>query len=282
MIPFQGADYLQVSFDSPGVGTHEAHLSVGDSGGGVFMFEDGLWKLAAINYAVDEIYSAPDPATGFAAAVFDARGFYSNEGNGNFSQIPVNGPPVPTSFYSTRIASRLAWIQSVTGLDPTVLPPANLDDWRRAYFSPAEMEDPTVSGPNADPDADGVPTLLEFAFNLDPRFSERVTMTADTGVRGLPLIRQEPIASADDLRLTVEFVRRTAGSGSGLTYAVQFANDLATAAAAWQTADASQEVVTPINARWERVKVTDGVAAPTAAGSAARFARVVVTQAATP
>ncbi len=36
-------------------------------------------------------------------------------------------------------------------------------------FSPAEQADPLVSGPAADPDHDGIPNLLEYAFGSDPR-----------------------------------------------------------------------------------------------------------------
>lgn len=275
-----GADYLQASFDSPAAGgiPNEAHLSSGDSGGAVFLLEDGLWKLAAINYAVDDLYSAPDDNAGFAAAIFDERGYYAKDNNGNFVQIPNSGSPVPTSFYSTRIASRLAWIGSITGANPATLPAENFADWLRVYFTPTQITDPTITDPNADADADGVPNLLEFAFNLDPTFAEPATMTASTGLRGLPLIRVESVAPTNEPRLTVEFVRRTADSGAGLTYAVQFTSDLAPSgggSAVWQTG--GTESVTPINARWERVKVTDSVVVG-ADPNQGRFARVVVTQ----
>lgn len=49
-------------------------------------------------------------------------------------------------------------------------------------------------------------------------------MTAITGLRGLPLVRVEP--DGGDKRLTIEFVRRTAASGSRLTYVHQFSDDL--------------------------------------------------------
>ena len=99
-------------------------------------------------------------------------------------------------------------------------------------------------------------------------------MTPGTGVRGLPLVRLEPISATSDTRLTVEFVRRTADSGAGLTYVVQFTSSLDPATVNWQAS--GTENVTPINARWERVKVTDSVGA----GSEypMRFARVSVTQ----
>jgi hypothetical protein len=44
--------YVFAEFNQTG-GANEAHLSVGDSGGAVFIRESGVWKLAGISYAVD-------------------------------------------------------------------------------------------------------------------------------------------------------------------------------------------------------------------------------------
>ncbi|HEY2125005.1 MAG TPA: hypothetical protein VGG94_06035, partial [Chthoniobacterales bacterium] len=92
---------------------NESHLSANDSGGAIFLNDsgDGVWKLAGINYAVDDLYAMPDIASEFAAAIFDARGYYTYDGT-NFTLI--SGPdPVPTGFYDSRISSELAWIGSV-------------------------------------------------------------------------------------------------------------------------------------------------------------------------
>ena len=259
--------FLQAAFDSPGL-PGEAHLSVGDSGGGLFILQDGLWRLAGINYGVDDVSTAPVAGTAFPAFIFDARGYYADNGDSTFTLI-TGAANVPTSFYSTQVSARLAWIESVVGATDT-LPLETLAAWQTAYFTPDQIADSAVSGVNADPDGDGVSNLLEFAFNLDPTFPEPPVMTAGTGLRGLPLIRLEKFAPSD-LRMTVEFVRRTAGSGSELTYTAQFTSDLN---AAWQTG--GTESVTAINERWERVKVTDSVAVDGTVP--ARFARVLVSQ----
>lgn len=266
IVPADGAaPFLRMAFDSPGLPS-EAHLSVGDSGGGLFILQNGLWRLAGINYGVDDLYRMADASSVFYAAVFDARGFYFRNDDGTFSLI-AGSANVPTSFYSTRIASRLDWIRSIVGADGlAALPAENYDDWATAYFTPDQRTGDSLGGFNADPDADGVSNGLEFAFNLDPTFPEPATMTAGTGLRGLPLVRLENVAAIGP-RLTVEFVRRTAASGAGITYATQFASRLD----AWQTG--GTESVTAINERWERVKVTDTVAPGTA-----RFGRVLITR----
>lgn len=102
-------DMLYALFDANGF-PQEAHLSSGDSGGGVFLSDDGVWKLAALNYSVDGPFATSPGGDGFLAALFDMRGFYGING------ILIAGPaPVPSGFYASRISSKLAWIQSIIG-----------------------------------------------------------------------------------------------------------------------------------------------------------------------
>jgi len=113
-------EYIFAAFDEPSGKNHksssaanEATLSSGDSGGGVFLNDGGIWKLAGINYAVDgPFYTSPSDTTGFLAALFDARDFYYKDDAGKYVLI-TGKAAVPTGFYSTRISSRLAWILSV-------------------------------------------------------------------------------------------------------------------------------------------------------------------------
>ena len=263
--------FLRMAFGAPGQ-LGEAHLSTGDSGGGNFILQNGLWRLAAINYGVDDLYTDANGGGHFVAAIFDAKGFYTQTDTNTYTLITDDAP---TSFYGTQVSSRLDWIKSV--VDPhnqlPALPVESYDQWVQAYFTPDQIADSTVAGFGADPDGDGVPNGLEYAFNLDPTFAEPAVMTAGTGLRGLPLIQLENIAGVGP-RLTVEFVRRTATSGATITYTTQFTSNLGQTDG-WQAGGA--ESVTAINERWERVKVTDDAAGP------ARFARVLVTRtAATP
>lgn len=41
--------------------------------------------------------------------------------------------------------------------------------WKTAYFSPAEIDTTELSAPASDPDGDGIPNLLEYALGLHPR-----------------------------------------------------------------------------------------------------------------
>ena len=239
---------LYCDFDKPGI-PGECHLSTGDSGGGMFVLENGLWRLAGVNFSVDGPFRETPLGPNIFAAAYDAGGLYIEGPAATWNQITDTPADKPSAFYSTRISSYRTWIQGITGLDPSQLASESFADWKHWYFTPTQISNSEVSGPLADFDGDGLVTLIEFALNLDPTFNERATMISGTGLRGLPLVRVESGAGGD--HLTIEFVRRTAAGGSGVTCIPQFSDDLSD----WQIG--GTESVTPINSRWDRVKVTD-------------------------
>lgn len=102
-------DMLYALFDENGL-PEEAQLSAGDSGGGVFLNDAGVWKLAGLNYAVDGPFFTTPGTNEFEAALFDMRGFYDDTG-----RLFMGDAPVPSGFYASRVSSRRAWIQSVIG-----------------------------------------------------------------------------------------------------------------------------------------------------------------------
>lgn len=116
-------DLLFANFDANGL-PNECHLSVGDSGGAAFINDNGTWKLAGINYAVDGPFYTDAAGSGaFNAALFDTRGFYQYDG-ANFVQI-TGARPQPSALYPTRISKRLLWIARVIAT-PAVTHSGNL------------------------------------------------------------------------------------------------------------------------------------------------------------
>lgn len=109
-------ELLQAAFNSDG-GLNEAHLSVGDSGGAVFLQDGALWKLAGINYSVDGPYNTSTNGAGFEAAIFDEGGLYTG---GEGSWVLQHNRPMnrPGAFYSTRISSRMLWINGILAQAP--------------------------------------------------------------------------------------------------------------------------------------------------------------------
>ena len=254
-------EFLYCDFNNPGI-AGECHLSVGDSGGGMFVLEDGLWRLAGINYAVDGPFRTTATGSDFNAALYDMGGLYVQ--NPGWVLIDNTPTDIPSSFYCSRVAASLGLITAIAP-EAASLGAESYAAWQTLYFTPAQIAAPAQSGPAADFDGDGISNLLEFALNLDPTFAETAVMVADTGLRGLPMVRLEDLSGG--LRLTIEYVRRTTASGSGLTYIPEFSGDLQT----WTTG--GDESVSPINPRWERVKVADTL---TTGDAARRFARLRV------
>lgn len=87
--------------------------------------------------------------------------------------------------------------------------PTPTTQWRTTYFNSTQLADPNVSGPTADPDADGLKNLLEYALGLTPgtadTLSTRVTHDL-VNISGSNYLRLSIIRNpaATDITLTVE------------------------------------------------------------------------------
>ncbi len=165
---------LYATFDEKGL-PNECHLSVGDSGGAVFLDDGGTWKLAGIHYSVDGYFYTDSSGGGqFDAALFDSRDYYLSDGGNPPTYTQITGPdPVPSGFYSTRVSSKLGWIYSV--LDP-----------------------------NGDADDDGIRNLCEYAFFLNPVLPDaNGSPMAIGGGSNLALIYTK-VLSATDITYVVE------------------------------------------------------------------------------
>ncbi len=121
------------------------------------------------------------------------------------------------------------------------------------YFTIGEQADDAVSGPSADPDADGLVNLLEFAFNLHPKVADA---------------NAQPVVGRSSNHLTLTYVRRTDVS---LNYIVEVSGDLGP----WQAGGGFTEEVstTPIDDQTESVTVRD---LSLISGNSRRFMRLHV------
>lgn len=121
----------------------------------------------------------------------------------------------------------------------------------------------------ADADRDGISTLLEYAFNLNPQAQDGGLVLGGLGsTAGMP--RVYPVTDAQGhRRLRMEYLRRI---GSGLTYKPLFSSSLQPGS--WVSA-ANDVVVEWSNSQWERCVVDDKQFTP---GPSVRFGRVSVSK----
>jgi hypothetical protein len=127
---------------------------------------------------------------------------------------------------------------------------------------------PPAPSETADFEGDGVPDLMEFAFNLDPKTPDAHRILSPQGASGLPA--HSLVGEGASRRLRLEFLRRT-GSGPGSVSAVaEFVSD---PTLPWTPVTSPVSIV-PAGTGWERVTVDD----PETTGTAAqRLARVRLT-----
>ena len=104
-------DLLRCTFDAS-AGTEEGTLSVGDSGGGAFVLDAGVWKLLGLNHAVESTYRLAADGPDFSAAIFDRGGLY-NETSAGWVLVPDQLNNLPSAFYTTRLTGNESWIASV-------------------------------------------------------------------------------------------------------------------------------------------------------------------------
>jgi hypothetical protein len=114
----QGRELLRADFDGDS-GALEAHFSVGDSGGGAFVFHEGQWKLVGVNYAVDGLYDFNDvngDGSEFSAALFNSNGFFIGSDSSGWSEIGESDPANTSSLYVSRVSSSASVIQGIVGV----------------------------------------------------------------------------------------------------------------------------------------------------------------------
>lgn len=111
-------DLLTANFSAIGT-AEEASLSGGDSGGGVFVNDGGIWKLAGVNYSVDgrfDTNNTPGDGSDFDAALFDRGGLYQGSDAFGWSYIADLPLDNPSSMYASRISTSSVEIMTITAV----------------------------------------------------------------------------------------------------------------------------------------------------------------------
>lgn len=108
-------DLVTATFSAGGT-AEESTLSGGDSGGGLFVNDGGIWKLAGVNYSVDGSFDTNNnvgDGSEFDAALFDRGGLYQGSDAFGWTFIPNLPLDNPSSFYASRISSNATSIMSI-------------------------------------------------------------------------------------------------------------------------------------------------------------------------
>ncbi len=143
-------------------------------------------------------------------------------------------------------------------------PPTTYAAWQNLYFSAGEITDPTISGDAAMPAGDGVPNLLKYAANLNPK---------------LPVSKPLSVAGVDSSTpgskyLTLTY--RMAEAATDLTFATEINGGNLPTASAW--AAGGQILGSPVDNGDGSQSVTVRDVQPITAANPRRFMRLRVTR----
>ena len=90
--------------------------------------------------------------------------------------------------------------------------------WASRYFTPDELAASNISGPLAAPNGDGVPNLLYYAFNANPRTGDRSVLPRVAQENGFLTLTYTVNPDATDLTYTVEVSSDCVTWQSGSSY----------------------------------------------------------------
>jgi hypothetical protein len=133
--------------------------------------------------------------------------------------------------------------------------------WQQNNFTTTELADSGVSADTADPDADGLPNLIEYAFGANPR-------AASPDALPVAGISTDGTDGSTHLTLTV----RLDAAASDITPVVEVSSDLQT----WQSGDACTEILSDTTAAGVRTLVVRDRAAVD--GQAKAFMRLKISR----
>ncbi len=114
-----GGDFLQYDFQNNPIypngvaDTNECILSIGDSGGGVFIDVNGTWELAGVNYGFDGVTTDSAGKDLLYASLYNEYGYYSEDPDGTYTLV-TNNSQYESSF-ATRLSSKTSLIDLADG-----------------------------------------------------------------------------------------------------------------------------------------------------------------------
>ncbi len=86
--------------------------------------------------------------------------------------------------------------------EDTVQPPTTFAEWQARHFTAAQLVDSAYSGTTADPDHDGLPNFLEYAFFHEPRTPDATAIPNGSVTNGSLTLTYPRLRAATDLTIT--------------------------------------------------------------------------------
>jgi surface-anchored protein len=124
--------------------------------------------------------------------------------------------------------------------------------WQAGHFSAAELDDVLLSGPNADPDHDGLTNLTEYSFGYHPKDGGRTPVADGLGLPVFSIVRDQ-----GGMRETITYPRRRAGEQfAPLSYAAEFTTNPGAGWSTMNVVEISQDFsgdAASLNDVWEKV-----------------------------
>ena len=130
-----------------------------------------------------------------------------------------------------------------------------IEAWRFGHFTVPELGNPAISGDLADGDGDGIPNLVEYALNLNPKAVDvNALPTAYVNAGGFPTLSYNTAANATDIDYIVEISTDLVTWNAGPAYlgAAQLADGGATTA----TIVSSPNTITAQPRQYLRLRMT--------------------------
>ena len=189
-VTVDGAQHLAFNFN-PLANQSEGIYAPGDSGGGMFVYNGGKWRLAGIAHAITRYYQTEDDTNPLQAAIYNPAGLYVQDDQGN--EVPATGSQ---QGFATEVAAYFPQ------LDRVLLPgdfnydgSVGFDDLltlaRHYGLSDATYEEGDVDGDGTVDFADLVILARDYGRSLDGGAS---TAAGQVGAAaGAPVVVPEPL-----------------------------------------------------------------------------------------
>jgi hypothetical protein len=98
-------------------------LTIGDSGGGVFIDVNGTWELAGVNAGIDTVYTDSAGKNLVYESLYNEDGYYAQDPMGTYTVVTDGSYE---SSYATRLSSKSSLIELADG----AVSPANANEYR--------------------------------------------------------------------------------------------------------------------------------------------------------